>query len=113
MRLNVLIILGVAALAWGALAIALNSPSLKLLSSSSAPAASPRCLPGTLEHTARLPGTDVDVSPAPETDTANARTQISFLGVPASRIRAVSVEGARSGHHAGHVRGYSQGDGAS
>jgi hypothetical protein len=113
MRLNVLIILGVAALAWGALAIALDSPSLKLLSGSSSSGASPACLPATLEHTAALPGTRVDVSPAPETGTANPNTQVSFLGVPAAEVREVSVVGARSGRHAGRMRSYSQGDGAS
>ena len=40
-------------------------------------------------------------------------TQISFLGVPAAQIHAVSVMGTRSGRHAGHLDGYSQGDGAS
>ena len=74
MRRNVLIVLGIAALAWAVLAIALGSPSLRLLSgsgSSGLDGASPACLPATLEHSAALPGTDVDVSPAPETDTAN------------------------------------------
>jgi hypothetical protein len=114
MRRNVLIILGVAALAWVVLAIVLGSPSLRLLSSSGAPGGgAPACLPSTLEHSAALPGTPVDVSPEPGTDTANPRTQISFLGVPASDIRDVSVVGARSGPHAGSLRGYSQGDGAS
>jgi hypothetical protein len=113
MRLNVLIILGVAALAWGALAIALDSPSLKLLSGSSARSVSPSCLPATLEHTAALPGTGVDVSPAPETGTANPNTQVSFLGVAASEIREVSVVGGRSGQHLGRLHSYSQGDGTS
>jgi hypothetical protein len=114
MRRNVLIILGIAALAWGVLAIVLNSPSLKLESGSSASSyASPSCLPATLEHTAKLPGTDIDVSPAPETVTANANTQISFLGVPAAEIHEVSVVGERSGRHSGRLRNYSQGDGAS
>jgi Arylsulfotransferase (ASST) len=114
MRLNVLIILGAVALAWGALAIALDSPSLKLLSGSSARSGvSPACLPATLEHTAALPGAGVDVSPAPGTGTADPHTQISFRGVPAAEIREVSVVGASSGPHPGRLRGYSQGDGAS
>jgi Arylsulfotransferase (ASST) len=112
MRRNVLIILGVAALAWGVLAIVLGSASLRLQSGSSG-GVSPACLPGTLGHTAELAGTGVDVSPAPETDTANPHAQISFLGVPAAQIRSVSVVGARSGRHAGGLHGYSQGDGAS
>jgi hypothetical protein len=112
MRRNAIIILAVAVLVWGVLAIALQSPSLRLGSSASA-RISPACLPHSLEHTASLPGTDVDVSPAPETDTANPATQISFLGVPAAEIHAVSVVGARSGPHRGALHGYSQGDGAS
>jgi hypothetical protein len=75
--------------------------------------ASPPCLPATLNHSARLEGVPVDVSPAPETDTANPHTQISFLGVPATAIREVSVAGQSSGPHAGLLRAYSQGDGAS
>jgi hypothetical protein len=74
---------------------------------------SPSCLPSTLNHSAKLEGLPVDVSPAPETDTANPYTQISFLGAPATKIRDISVVGQRSGDHSGHLRGYSQGDGAS
>ena len=115
MRRNVLIILGVAALTWGVLAIVLGSASLKLSSgsSTSSNAVSPACLPATLEHSAELPGTDVDVSPAPDTGTANPRTQISFLGAAPAEIRGVSVVGERSGPHTGRLRAYSQGDGAS
>jgi Arylsulfotransferase (ASST) len=113
MRRNALIILGAVVLAWGVLAIALSSPSLKLASSSRAPRASPSCLPATLEHSAALPGTTVDVSPAPETDTANPHTQISFLGVARAQIADVTVTGTRSGRHPGRLRAYSQGDGAS
>jgi hypothetical protein len=113
MRRNALIALGIVVLAWAVLAIVLGSPSLRLHASAKGPGISPPCLPATLGHTAALPGTDVDVSPAPETDTANPHTQISFLGVPASEIRAVSVTGARSGPHAGRLLSYSQGDGAS
>ena len=117
MRRYGLIILGIAALAWGVSAIALDSPSLTLLSGSSTTTASgglsPACLPATLDRTAALRCTGVDVSPAPGSGTANPHTQISFLGVPAAEIRAVSVTGAHSGAHAGSLRGYSQGDGAS
>jgi hypothetical protein len=76
-------------------------------------AASPSCLPTTLSHSAKLAGLPVDVSPAPQTDTANPHTQISFLGVPADEIREVSVVGQRSGRHSGRLEAYSQGDGAS
>ena len=115
MRRNVLIILGAVALVWGVLALALGSPSLNLASPGSSPhnASSPACLPSTIATTAALPGTDVDVSPAPETDTANRHAQISFLGAPAGEIHVLSVVGEHSGSHAGHLRGYSQGDGAS
>jgi len=126
MRRNVLIILGVAVLVWGILAIALGSPGLRLSGSGSGTSTgtgtgtgtassgvSPACLPATFDRTAALGGTGVDVSPAPGSVTANPRAQISFLGVPAAEIRAVSVAGARSGAHAGGLRGYSQGDGGS
>ncbi len=118
MRRNVLIILGVAVLVWGVLAIVLGSPSLRLSGGSSTTTASggvsPACLPTTFDRTAALGGgTGVNVSPAPGSATANPHTQISFLGVPAAEIRSVSVNGARSGAHAGSLHGYSQGDGAS
>jgi hypothetical protein len=114
MHRNALIILGVAVLAltWGVLAAVLGSPTLRLSGSRSS-GVSPACLPATLEHTATLPGTDVDVSPEPGTDTANPDTQISFLGVRAADIHEISVVGRRSGTHSGHLHGYSQGDGAS
>jgi Arylsulfotransferase (ASST) len=116
MRRNVYIALSVLVLGWLVAAIASDSPSLGLFGGSSshgATAASPDCLPATLGHSARLPGTDVEVSPEPETDTANPDTQISFLGTSAADIHDVSVVGSRSGHHAGRLQGYSQGDGAS
>jgi hypothetical protein len=113
-RRKLLMLVGAGALAWGALAIVLGSASLRLQSGSSASSrVSPACLPATLEHTAALPGTHVEVSPGPETQTANPHTQISFRGAPVGEVREVSVLGQRSGAHAGHLRGYSQGDGAS
>jgi len=113
MRRTGLTIIGALVLAWAIAAIALDSPSLKLAGSESATAAAPECIPSTLAHSATLAGTGVDVSPEPGTDTANPATQISFLGVPANEIRAVSVTGRQSGAHPGHLRPYSQGDGAS
>jgi hypothetical protein len=114
MRRYLLIILAVAALVWGVLAIVLGSASLQLGSGSQASAsASPPCLPATVQHSAALPGTQLDVSPAPGSGSADPATQISFLGVPASSIAAVSVRGERSGTHSGVLRSYSQGDGAS
>ncbi len=117
MRRNLLIALGIVVIVWAILAVALGSPSLKLGGGSGSTgmrrAAAPDCLAHPLDRSARLPGTGVDVSPGPETDTANPDTQISFLGVPAVQIHDVSVVGSRSGVHAGHLRSYSQGDGAS
>ncbi len=55
----------------------------------------------------------VEVSPGPGTGLADPGTQVSFLGVPASKISSVFVTGSRSGKHQGRLRGYSQGDGAS
>ncbi len=76
-------------------------------------AVAPSCLPAATEHSAKLDGVAVDVSPAPGTATANPHSQVSFLGVPISDIGQVSVVGTRSGGHPGVLRGYSQGDGAS
>jgi hypothetical protein len=112
MKRNGLIVLLLAVLAWAVLGFGLGSPSLKLGSGTSAKA-SPACLPATAEHSAALAGTGLDVSPAPNTGTANPATQISFLGAPAVTIQGVSVVGSRSGAHPGSLRGYSQGDGAS
>ncbi len=81
--------------------------------SSSSDASAPPCLPTTLDHSATLAGTSLDVSPAPGTGTANPHTQISFQGVPATEIHGVSVVGRRSGPHSGHLLPYSQGDGGS
>ena len=79
----------------------------------SSASAAPTCLPTTVNHSAKLPGLAVDVSPAPETGTANPHTQISFVGVPAAEIHEVSVAGERSGAHPGRLEDYSQEDGAS
>jgi hypothetical protein len=103
-------------LAWAVAAIVLDDPGLGVFGSGSTRTAggiSPPCLPATLEHSARLPGTRIDVSPAPDTGTANPRTQISFLGTSGADVRDVSVVGSKSGVHRGRLRAYSQGDGAS
>jgi len=104
----------VAAVAWIVVAVVLSSGSLSGAHTPTLPSgASPACLPATLSHSAALAGTTVDVSPAPETDTANPSTQISFLGMPVTDIQDVSVEGSQTGYHYGHVYGYFQGDGGS
>jgi len=113
MKRNGLIALLVAIAAGVAVAIVLGGCGQTGSDSSAQSGKSPTCLPTTLNHSAKLEGVPVDVSPAPETDTANPNTQISFLGVPAAQIHAVSVVGQRSGDHSGRLHGYSQGDGAS
>ncbi|MGH2865406.1 MAG: arylsulfotransferase family protein [Solirubrobacteraceae bacterium] len=121
MKRNRYIVLPVAVLAWGIAALATGSAGLGLLGSSSttrtattkAGVSTPACLPATIDHSARLAGTDVDVSPEPESATANPDTQISFLNTGPANIRKVSVVGSKSGRHAGSLRAYSQGDGAS
>jgi hypothetical protein len=115
MKRTSLVVLLLAVLAWAVLAIVLGSASLDLSSSATTAksGASPACLPATLNHSARLSAASVDVSPAPETDTASPSTQVSFLGAPVAEIHDVSIVGSRSGEHAGRLSGYSQGDGAS
>ena len=108
-------VLLIAVLAWAIAAVVLDSASLGLFDSGSGASAkaSPGCLPATLEHSARLAGTAVNVSPAPGTGTANPATDVSFLGVSPTGIRDVTVTGSSSGAHRGHLQAYSQGDGAS
>jgi Arylsulfotransferase (ASST) len=113
MKRNGLIVLLVACVAVAVVLGAGCGGSSSSQSSASASGKSPACLPATLNHDAKLEGVGVDVSPAPETDTANPDTQISFLGTAAAKIREVSVVGQRSGAHSGRLRSYSQGDGAS
>ncbi len=112
---NRYIVLVIAAVAWVAVAVVLSTGTLSSGAHSVVPPSgpSPACLPATLEHSAALAGTSFDVSPQPETDTANPHTQISFRGQPVTDIQDVSVEGSRSGYHYGHVYGYFQGDGGS
>jgi Arylsulfotransferase (ASST) len=114
MNRNGYIVLGVAAVAWVVVAILLSSGKLSGARAVVPPSGpSPACLPASIARSAALAGTTVDVSPAPETDTANPATQISFLGEPVANIQDVSVEGSRTGYHYGHLYGYYQGDGAS
>jgi hypothetical protein len=83
-------------------------------SSSAADAAvSPSCVPRKLNVSASLAGAKVTVSPGPGTRDASAETQISFLGVPAGELSAITVSGSRTGAHTGRLVAYSQGDGES
>ncbi len=109
-----LVILPLAGLAWVVVALVLGSGAFSGAHAVLGPSGpSPVCLPATLDHSATLPGTSVNVSPAPETDTANPYTQISFLGTPVTNIQDISVVGSQSGYHYGHLDGYFQGDGGS
>ncbi len=114
MRRLLLIILGIAVLAYAVLALVLGSASLNIGSGAGKTASvSPQCLPEHVDRSAALPGTPLDVSPAPETVTADPHTQISFLGLPSGEIDTVSARGSVTGVHEGTVSGYSQKDGAS
>jgi hypothetical protein len=72
----------------------------------------PSCTPATLNNSALKAGS-VTVSPLSGSRDASPRTQISFLGPPASALKVLSVQGSRSGLHSGHLAAYSQGSGAS
>jgi arylsulfotransferase ASST len=117
MRRNGYIVLLVVVLAWVVAALVSGSPGLGLFDGGGATATasgvSPSCLPEPLAHRASLPGTRVDVSPEPGTDTANPDTQISFLGTSPANIVEVTVVGSKTGYHRGHVYAYHQGDGGS
>jgi hypothetical protein len=82
-------------------------------SGASSPPTAPRCVPTALNRSALLPGTNLAVSPLPESLDASATTQISLLGVPVTHLSHVQVSGSRTGAHTGRLEGYSQGDGAS
>jgi hypothetical protein len=72
----------------------------------------PACPPATLDNSA-LQGGSVTISPLAGSRDASAQTQISFLGVPAGELSAISVVGSQTGAHSGRLLAYSQGDGAS
>jgi Arylsulfotransferase (ASST) len=76
-------------------------------------AAAPSCVPPRLNVSAALAGARVTVSPEPDSTDASAQTQISMLGAAAGELVNVTVQGSRSGPHAGRLVAYSQGDGAS
>ncbi|HEY6353648.1 MAG TPA: arylsulfotransferase family protein, partial [Burkholderiaceae bacterium] len=72
-----------------------------------------RCYPSTLNAPATLAGTNVSVSPLPNSYDASSHAQISMVGASAQSLSHVRVSGSDSGSHGGHLRAYSQGDGAS
>jgi hypothetical protein len=82
------------------------------LTATAAAQSAPTCVPASLNNSALQAG-DVTISPLPGTRDADAETQISFLGAPASALSVQSVTGSRSGAHSGRLLAYSQGDGAS
>ena len=68
---------------------------------------------GALAWTASALASGVIVSPLPGSVGALPRTQISFLGAPASALEHISVVGSRSGAHRGRLRSYASATGAS
>ena len=75
--------------------------------------AAPQCAPTTLNRSDLLPGTQLRVSPLPDSLDATQHTQISLLGVPGKQLKQVTVSGSATGVHPGRLAAYSQGDGAS
>jgi hypothetical protein len=67
----------------------------------------------TLAATAAEAAPAVAVSPLNGTPDASPEAQISFLGVPAKEISAISVVGSRSGGHSGKLKSYASRPGAS
>ena len=94
-------------------ALAFASKRIKAEEAAFSVPASGRCVPSTLNRSAVLPGTNVAVTPLPDSFDALPRTEISLLGAPIGALSDVSVRGSVSGRHAGKLRAYSQGDGAS
>jgi Arylsulfotransferase (ASST) len=91
-----------------ALALGLASPA----AFAAAAQAGPTCTPATLNNSALQQGA-LTVSPLSGSRDASPRTQISFRGVAAAQLGAVSVVGSQTGRHSGRLAPYSQGDGAS
>jgi hypothetical protein len=74
---------------------------------------SERCVPSTINRSAVLPGTSLAVTPLPDSYDSLPATQVSLLGAAPSALSDVHVIGSKTGPHAGSLRAYSQGDGAS
>jgi len=100
-------------LATSAGALALGSKKIVAEEAAFRGPAAPRCVPSTLNRTDLLPGTQLRVSPLPDTLDATPHTQISLLGVPGKQLKQVTVSGSATGVHPGRLAAFSQGDGAS
>lgn len=61
----------------------------------------------------RASSAPVDVFPVPGGSVASEQTQITFRGVPADQLGAITVTGSRSGAHAGKILADSDGHGGS
>ncbi len=90
-----------------------NSAAARAAAAADTGPPAPSCVPQTLNVSAALAGGRVTVSPGPGVRDASTTVQVSFLGVPAADLSHVVVRGSRSGLHAGSLRAYSEGDGAS
>jgi hypothetical protein len=96
-----------------ATALALASRQIAAAQAAHRAPAAARCVPSRLNRSALLGGTSLTVSPLPNSYDASPRTQISLLGAPLGALSGLSVSGSHTGSHAGGLRAYSQGDGAS
>jgi hypothetical protein len=94
-------------------ALALAAAPVSVAHSARSGADAPRCVPSELNRSALLAGTNLAVSPLPDSYDASQYAQISLLGAPLRSISRVRVTGSASGSHPGRLRAYSQGDGAS
>ena len=110
---KLLICAGVLVVVSSATALAFASKRIVAEQSAFVAPSAGRCVPSTLNRSAVLPGTSLAVSPLPDSYDASPYTQISLLGAPAGALSDVSVRGSQSGKHSGHLKTYSQGDGAS
>ncbi len=71
------------------------------------------CQAEQLNRSSLMPGTGVAVTPLSGSRDAMPATQISLLGAPPSDFSDIRAIGSQTGSHPGHLRAYSQGDGAS
>ncbi len=108
-----LVLGGVVVLATSAGALTLGGKRIVAEEAAFRGPAAPRCVPSTLNRTDVLSGTQLRVSPLPDSLDATPHTQISLLGVPGNQLKQVTVSGSATGVHPGRLAAFSQGDGAS